>query len=183
MSPNTNCSQHRLLPKAATTFDTCDGKHKDQSQNTFDWAGDDTQSKSVGMVLIPSLNVECQESYEGLIHISSCGFSELTGKQGQDCLPALSKVHGGREEEDAKGSVQCIDTVIEEFSERTTLLCATSEIGCQHLDSSLLYKYRHELTLDCRQLHQRSGTRTCRRHSYSIPRTGNLGPWLASSRA
>lgn len=139
VSPNTNCSQHRLLPEAAATFDACDGKHKDQSQNTFDWAGDDTQGKSVGMVLIPSLNIECQESYEISIHIPTCGFLELTGKQDQDCLPALSKVHGGREEEDAKGSVQCIDTVIEEFSERATLLCSTSETGCQHLDLNLLY--------------------------------------------
>lgn len=55
------------------------------------------------------------------------GQGALTRKEDENGLPAISEVHGGRKEQDTKGSVQCIYTMIEELSKGSTLVSTTSE--------------------------------------------------------
>ena len=53
----------------------------------------------------------------------------LTGKQRQDCFPALSKIHSRREKKHLQRCVDSIDTMVKQLAQRTTLVgssCLTS---------------------------------------------------------
>ena len=51
-----------------------------------------------------------------------------TGKQSHDRLPALTHVHGGGKEEYFECSVASVDSMVEELSQWTTLVCSAAGI-------------------------------------------------------
>ena len=71
MLRNTDCLQHRLLPKATTTFHSSNCVHYTKSQDALDWSRDNAKDQSLGIVFIPGLNVKCECSY--IILISESG--------------------------------------------------------------------------------------------------------------
>ena len=71
MLRNTDYLQHRLLPKATTTFHSGNCIHYAKSQDAFDRARNDAKYQSLCVVFIPSLNVKCERSYNILISKSS----------------------------------------------------------------------------------------------------------------
>lgn len=50
----------------------------------------------------------------------------LTGKERENGLPSLPKVHGCGEKQDLKRGVDRINTVVEQLSQRPTLVCPPS---------------------------------------------------------
>ena len=67
MLRNADCLQHRLLPKAATTFHSGNCIHYAKSQDAFNGARDNAKDQSLCVVFIPSLNVKCERSYNIII--------------------------------------------------------------------------------------------------------------------
>ena len=112
-----------MLPEAAAAFQICDEVYSDKCQNAFDRARDDTEREGVGVVFVPSLDIEGQESTE----------------EGENRLPALTEVHGSCKEEDLEGGIARVDsyilldvnirkvtsvlTVVKKLSQWSTLMC------------------------------------------------------------
>ena len=61
---NANCRKHGLLPEAASAFDSSDSVHNAQCQNALHWAGDNAEGQSLGIVLVPSLDVKSECSWK-----------------------------------------------------------------------------------------------------------------------
>lgn len=57
---NANCPEHRLLPEATATNIRSECIHQAHRSDAFNWPRNDTECKRLCVVLIPSLNVECQ---------------------------------------------------------------------------------------------------------------------------
>lgn len=57
----TNPAEHALLPEVTTAHDAGEDVNKDDGQNTFNGAVDDTEGESLGVVFVPGLNVESEE--------------------------------------------------------------------------------------------------------------------------
>ena len=55
--------EHGPLPKATTTKECSEGVHDTKREDAFNWPRDDSKGQSVGVVFIPSLDVERQRSY------------------------------------------------------------------------------------------------------------------------
>lgn len=53
-----DCIQQRPLPEAPTTNVRSEGIYKAKGQDAFDGSGDNAESKRMGMVFIPSLDIE-----------------------------------------------------------------------------------------------------------------------------
>lgn len=61
-----NSRQHRLVPEGATTFDASEGVNDAKRQDALDRTRHNAESQSLGVVLIPSLHIECEESYDSV---------------------------------------------------------------------------------------------------------------------
>lgn len=48
----------------------------------------------------------------------------LTSKQGEDGFPALPQVHCGRKQQNFECSIDSVNSMVEELTERSTLMCS-----------------------------------------------------------
>lgn len=58
-----NAREHRSLPEASSSQIGSQSVDDAERNDTFNWSGDDTKCQGVRVVLVPSLDVEGQESY------------------------------------------------------------------------------------------------------------------------
>ena len=65
-----------------------------------------------------------------------------TGKQSHDRLPALTHVHGRGKEEYFECSVASVDSMVEELSQWTTLVCSAAENKSVTSKSGTLFESR-----------------------------------------
>lgn len=65
---NAHRSEHGLLPETCAAFDGCESIHGDEDQDSFHRTRNQTKSQGMGMVLLPSLDIESKKS---------CGRSQL----------------------------------------------------------------------------------------------------------
>lgn len=59
---NANSLEHRLLPEATSTLNSCECIDSNQDQNSLHWSGNQAESECFRVVFIPGLNVEGKES-------------------------------------------------------------------------------------------------------------------------
>ncbi len=55
-----------LMPEVAAAHVSSEGINQAEHDQTFDWAGDKAEGESLGVVLVPGLNVEGQQSCYGV---------------------------------------------------------------------------------------------------------------------
>jgi hypothetical protein len=76
--------EHGALPKATTTKECSEGVHDAKREDAFNWPRDDSEGQSVGVVFIPSLDVERQRSchcQNGVLRSDSASARDSTYKQ------------------------------------------------------------------------------------------------------
>ena len=74
------------------------------------------------MVFVPGLHVEGKERYTQLVRSRGVWIGKQTPKERHDRLPTHSQVLRGCENQDFKGGIQCIDTMIKQLPQGTTLM-------------------------------------------------------------
>lgn len=61
---DTNRLEHGLLPEAAASQIRSQGIHNAKGDDTFNWSRNDAESERVGVVFIPSLDIESERCYD-----------------------------------------------------------------------------------------------------------------------
>jgi hypothetical protein len=89
----TETLEHGLLPEAATPQVSREGIDDTKGYNALDGTGDHAQSQGMSVVLVPGLNIKCQQSCDS---VSNPSFSvasileALTGEEREDRFPSLA---------------------------------------------------------------------------------------------
>jgi len=132
MFGNAHCLEHRLLPERSATFDTCKCVHNYKTYDSLDGTGNEAQGQGLGVVFIPGLDVERQKGWKVLAEVKVEG--RYTGRierrvrtceQCHDGLPSHAQILGSGENEAFECGIQCINSMIEEFSQGPALMSSS----------------------------------------------------------
>jgi hypothetical protein len=127
--------KHGLLPEASSTKVCRERVDDAKCQNAFDRPGNDGERELMRVVLVPRLDVECQERYIVLARSIPDDLHQLTSEKCKNSLPALPQIHCRREQQHLECGIDRINAVVEQLSQgpalaRSARLASIHRIEC-----------------------------------------------------